>query len=75
MKKYKICIVIKNKMDKTIIVKENKIYKHKKYGKYIKKQKKYYVHVKFNIYLIGDIVKIIESRPISKTKRWIIYKK
>jgi small subunit ribosomal protein S17 len=63
-------IVVSNKMEKTIVVSiENRI-THKKYGKVIAKTKKYKVHDEENQCQIGDLVTIIETRPLSKTKRW-----
>ena len=65
--------VIKNKSEKTIIVDVESTYMHKKYKKYLKKNKKYAVHDENNVSKIGDLVKIVESRPISKTKRFILF--
>ena len=65
--------VIKNKCDKTIIVDVESTYMHKKYKKYLKKNKKFAVHDENNISKIGDRVQIIESRPISKTKRFKLF--
>jgi small subunit ribosomal protein S17 len=63
-------VVISNKMEKTIVVSiENRI-THKKYGKVIAKTKKYKAHDENNECQIGDLVTIIETRPLSKTKRW-----
>lgn len=63
-------IVISDKMEKTIVVSiENRV-THKKYGKVITKTKKYKAHDEKNECHIGDLVTIIESRPLSKTKRW-----
>jgi small subunit ribosomal protein S17 len=63
-------VVISNKMEKTIVVSiENRI-THKKYGKVIAKTKKYKAHDEKNECQIGDLVTIIETRPLSKTKRW-----
>lgn len=64
--------VISNKMNKTatVIVKQSRI--HKKYGKIINKTNKYYVDDPTNICKIGDKIKIEETRPISKKKRWKI---
>nr|QUE28645.1 ribosomal protein S17 [Porphyrostromium japonicum] len=62
--------VISNKMDKTIVVAvENRI-SHPRYNKIIVKTKKYKAHDEKNICSIGDIVKISETRPLSKTKTW-----
>ena len=65
--------VIKNKCDKTIIVDVESTYMHKKYKKILKKNKKFAVHDENNETKIGDRVQIIESRPISKTKRFILF--
>ena len=65
--------VIKNKCEKTIIVDVESTYLHKKYKKYLKKNKKFAVHDENNVSKIGDIVQIIESRPISKTKKFILF--
>ena len=65
--------VIRNKSEKTIIVDVESTYLHKKYKKYLKKNKKYAVHDQNNVSKIGDIVQIIESRPISKTKKFILF--
>ena len=65
--------VIKNKNEKTIIVDVESTYMHKKYKKYLKKNKKFAVHDENNISKIGDRVQIIESRPISKTKRFKLF--
>ena len=65
--------VVKNKNEKTIIVDVESTYMHKKYKKYLKKNKKYAVHDENNVSKIGDKVQIIESRPISKTKRFVLF--
>lgn len=62
--------VISSTMDKTLIVKVPRTYKHPKYGKYMTTSKKHYVHDEKNEASVGDEVKIIASKPISKTKRW-----
>lgn len=70
--KEKTGIVISNKMDKTVVVSiENRV-THKKYGKVIAKTKKYKAHDALNECQPGDIVNIIETRPLSKTKRWTL---
>ena len=63
-------VVIKNNMDKTVVVLVTRLKKHKIYTKYIKRQSKYLAHDPQNRCQLGDEVKIIESRPISKQKRW-----
>ena len=64
--------VISNKMDKTITVLVERKVKHPLYGKYIKRSSKLHVHDPENICNEGDIVKIKNSRPISKTKSYIL---
>ena len=62
--------VVSNKMDKTALVLVERLTKHKTYGKYIRRRSKYMAHDPQNQCQIGDKVRIIESRPISKRKRW-----
>lgn len=64
--------VISDKMDKTIVVKIDRKVKHPFYGKYITRSTKVYAHDNDNAAKIGDIVLIEESRPISKTKNWLL---
>ena len=70
MRKVRVGIVSSNKMDKTITVKVERKVKHPLYGKFIKKTTGFHAHDEKNECSIGDIVKIMESRPMSKTKRW-----
>lgn len=70
--KERIGIVISNKMIKTITVAVKKRVSHRKYGKSLIRTKKYKVHDEQNICKIGDIVKIHETRPLSKTKFWTL---
>ncbi|MCD6462998.1 MAG: 30S ribosomal protein S17 [Thermotogae bacterium] len=63
-------VVVSDKMDKTVVVMVERIVKHPRYGKYIKRRKKYHAHDEKNECKTGDVVEIIESRPLSKTKRW-----
>nr|YP_009395428.1 ribosomal protein S17 [Polysiphonia infestans]ARW64408.1 ribosomal protein S17 [Polysiphonia infestans] len=64
--------VISNKMNKTITVAVKQPLKHKKYGKIINRTNKYYVHDPNNSCDIGDQIKIQETKPLSKKKRWKI---
>ncbi|WGH25760.1 MAG: 30S ribosomal protein S17 [Candidatus Shikimatogenerans bostrichidophilus] len=68
-------LIISDKMNKTRIVLYSKKKKHKKYGKMILIKKKYFAHDENNITKKGDIVKILQVRPLSKNKFWIIKKK
>nr|QCI05366.1 ribosomal protein S17 [Compsothamnion thuyoides] len=67
-------IVISNKMNKTIIVAVKKQISHKKYNKIMIRTNKYYAHDENNICNIGDTVRIQETRPLSKNKRWTLIK-
>jgi small subunit ribosomal protein S17 len=72
VRKKLIGVVIGHKMDKTAVVSVGRLKKHKAYMKYFTVQKKYMVHDPHNQCQVGDKVKIIESRPISKIKKWVI---
>ena len=62
--------VVSNKMEKTIVVRIERRKLHPLYKKYITRSKKIKAHDKGNLCRIGDLVKVIESRPLSKEKRW-----
>ena len=70
MRKERVGVVISNKMEKSIVVSEVKKVKHPMYGKFVLKTKKYIVHDEKNDCNIGDTVKIMETRPLSKSKCW-----
>jgi small subunit ribosomal protein S17 len=63
-------VVISDKMDKTIVVKAERLVKHPVFHKYVRKHVKYKVHDEQNECKAGDTVIIIEARPLSKEKRW-----
>ena len=63
-------VVISNKMDKTIVVRAERFVKHPVFHKYVRKHIKYKAHDEQNQSKLGDTVLIIESRPLSKEKRW-----
>lgn len=65
-------VVSSDKMEKTITVIVERRLRHPKYGKFVKKSKKFHAHDENNEAQIGDIVKIMETRPLSKSKRWRI---
>ncbi|MFP3121252.1 30S ribosomal protein S17 [Rickettsia sp. R2] len=65
-------VVISSKADKTVTVKVERKFKHPIYKKFVKVSKKYAAHDSENKYQAGDKVSIIESRPISKTKTWVV---
>lgn len=62
--------VLRDKMDKTVVVSIDSLTKHPFYGKYVKRRVKYTVHDEKNECSVGDKVMIIETRPLSKLKRW-----
>jgi len=67
-------VVVSNKMDKTIVVASQFKEKHPIYGKFVSKTKKYYAHDEKNDCHVGDTVLIMETRPLSKLKRWRVVK-
>lgn len=62
--------VVSDKMDKTIVVQVMRRYRHPQYRKYVTERVKYKAHDERNEAKIGDIVRIVESRPLSRDKRW-----
>ncbi|AEM69721.1 MULTISPECIES: 30S ribosomal protein S17 [Flavobacteriaceae] len=70
LRKERIGVVTSNKMEKSIVVSEVKRVKHPMYGKFVLKTKKYVAHDEKNDCNEGDTVKIMETRPLSKTKCW-----
>jgi small subunit ribosomal protein S17 len=69
-RKIRVGRVVSNKMQKTIVVTVERQIKHPLYGKILKKTSKFHAHDKENTAGEGDLVKIEETRPLSKTKRW-----
>jgi len=69
-RKVRIGVVVSDKMDKTVVVRVTREFRHPLYGKRVKRSKKYMAHDENNECRIGDIVKIMETRPLSKRKRW-----
>lgn len=63
-------VVVSNKMDKTIVVAVKWKEKHPIYGKFVNKTRKFHVHDEKNECGVGDTVRIMETRPLSKTVRW-----
>jgi small subunit ribosomal protein S17 len=70
LRKTRIGVVTSNKMEKTITVSVERKLRHPIYGKFVKKTKKFHAHDDANACGIGDSVRIMETRPLSKTKRW-----
>jgi small subunit ribosomal protein S17 len=70
LRKTRIGLVTSNKMNKTITVAVERKVKHPIYGKFVKKTTRFHAHDEKNECNVGDLVKIMETRPLSKTKRW-----
>ncbi|AEW00930.1 30S ribosomal protein S17 [Niastella koreensis] len=70
LRKTRTGVVTSNKMEKTITVSVERRVKHPIYGKFVKKTTKFHAHDEKNECTIGDTVRIMETRPLSKTKRW-----
>jgi small subunit ribosomal protein S17 len=63
-------VVVSDKGDKTVVVKVERRFAHALYGKQVTRSKKYHAHDEQNEYHVGDTVRITETRPLSKLKRW-----
>lgn len=70
LRKERIGLVVSNKMDKSIVVSIERRFKHPIYGKFVKKTNKFMAHDDKNDCNIGDTVRIMETRPLSKNKNW-----
>ena len=70
LRKERVGVVVINKMEKTIVVSVKRKMKHPIYGKFVNKTSKLYAHDETNTCSIGDTVKISETRPLSKSKKW-----
>ena len=70
LRKERIGVVVSNKMDKSIVVLVERKVKHPKYGKFVKKSSKFMAHDEKNEASMGDTVRIMETRPLSKNKCW-----
>ena len=65
-------VVVSNKADKTVVVKVERKFQHPLYKRTVKQSKKFMAHDETNACQIGDEVRIVESRPLSKRKRWMV---
>ena len=70
VKKQRTGVVVSDKMDKTIVVLVTRRVRHPVYGKEIQRSKKFYAHDEKNEAKVGDTVSIVETRPLSRLKRW-----
>lgn len=64
--------VVGDKMDKTVVVSVERMVRHRRYGKVLRRVKKYKAHDERNACRVGDVVRIVESRPLSREKRWVV---
>ena len=69
-RKVRVGVVTSDAMDKTVTVSVERQFPHPLYGKAMKRTKRYHAHDENNEYRVGDTVRITETRPLSKTKRW-----
>ena len=69
-RKLKQGVIVSNKMQKTVVVKVDRKFRHPQYDKVIVRSKKYYAHDESGLLQMGDVVSIMETRPLSKLKRW-----
>ncbi len=70
VKATRVGLVVKVAMDQTVTVKVDRLVRHQQYGKIVRRSKKYLVHDRHGNAGVGDVVRIVECRPISKRKRW-----
>jgi small subunit ribosomal protein S17 len=69
-RKVRVGVVVGDKMDKTVVVRVTREFRHPVYGKRVKLSKKYMAHDENNECQVGDVVRIMETRPLSRHKRW-----
>lgn len=72
LRKFRNGTVTSNKMDKTVVVQVERIVKHPRYKKYVKQRARFKAHDEKNACKVGDEVRITETRPLSKDKRWAV---
>ena len=75
LRKTRIGVVVSDQMDKSVIVEVNRTVLHPLYQKYVKKRTRFMAHDETNECKIGDRVRIVESRPLSRLKRWRVQEK
>jgi small subunit ribosomal protein S17 len=72
MRRTLVGLVVSNTMDKTVVVRVERLVQNSRYKKYVRRYSKFMAHDEMNTCEIGDRVQIIEHRPISKSKRWMV---
>ena len=69
-RKLRVGKVVSDRMDKTVVVSIERLVKHSTYGRYVRRRQKFKVHDEKNECRIGDVIRFMETRPLSKDKRW-----
>jgi small subunit ribosomal protein S17 len=75
LRKTRIGFVVSDKMEQSVVVEVERTVQHRLYKKFLRKRKRYMAHDQENTYHVGDKVRIIETRPLSKRKRWRVQEK
>lgn len=75
LQKARVGVVVKDRMQKSIMVEITRLVRHPRYGKYIRKRSRLMAHDETDACRVGDKVRIVESRPLSKRKRWRVREK
>jgi len=75
LKKTRIGVVVSDRMDKSVVVEVKRRVAHPLYKKYVQVRKRFMAHDEENTCVVGDVVRIIESRPLSRRKRWRVQEK
>jgi len=75
LRKTRVGFVVSDKMDRSVIVEVSRTVQHALYKKFLRKRKRFMAHDEENAYKIGDKVRIVETRPLSKRKRWRVREK
>ncbi|HYM81522.1 MAG TPA: 30S ribosomal protein S17 [Candidatus Limnocylindria bacterium] len=69
-RKIRVGKVVSDRMDKTVVVSIERLVKHPTYGRYVRRRAKFKVHDETNQCKVGDVIRFMETRPLSKDKRW-----
>ncbi len=72
LRKTRVGFVVSDKMDRSVVVEVRRTVQHRLYKKFLRKRKRFMAHDQENVYRVGDKVQIVETRPLSKNKRWSV---
>ena len=75
LRKSRVGVVVSDRMDKSVVVEVRRKVAHPLYKKYVQVRKRFMAHDEENTYAVGDVVRIIETRPLSRRKRWRVQEK